>query len=411
MTTNVLRAQRAKLITDARAIVNSAAADMTGDQNAEFDRMIADADKLKATIDRMERADMLAAEFAVKAGMEAERNGTPHNDSVDTAKDAKALEVRLFKAMMLGAVDNLSDADRGEYTRRVRNAASVGSTTGGGFTVAPGFMAELLAAQKAFGGVRRIARVIGTETGVDMAWPTTDDTANVATIVAENTAGVVGTDLVFGSKTLKAWMYRSGYLPLSLEILQDSAFDFDTMVRDALAVRFARGQNAHFTTGDGTTQPQGVSIGGAVGRTGIAGQTLTVIFDDLMELEHSVDPAYRPGSVYMMHDASLLAIKKLKDTQARPLFVPGYTVGAPDRLLGYPIEINQQVAVMAANAKSIFFGNFGNYVVRDVMSLRVTRLNERFAENGQVAFIAFQRTDGRITSAGVPIKWYANSAT
>ena len=408
-----LRKQRADIIMKARAMVN--AADFDAERSVEVDRMFADADALQARIKQAERAEQMAVELGQEIARDADRTGTNLRDAGDARERAKAQERRLFVAYALGDLSRLSSEDTEVLAKRMRvapqAAGSIGTNTAGGYTVSPDFMRELLIAQKAWDGVRQVARVVGTDTGVDLPWPTMDDTANVATIVGENTAGAAGTDLVFGSKTLKSWTYRSGYLPISIELLQDSAFDFDTLVRDALAVRFGRGQNAHFTTGNGTSQPEGIAVGGALGKTGTTGQTTSVITDDLIDLEHSVDPAYRQGSVFMMHDSSFKVVKKLKDSQNRPLFLPGFESNAVDTILGYPVVINQDVASMAANAKSIFFGNFRNYVIRDVMELRITRLNERFAENGQVAWIAFQRTDGRLVSAASPIKWYANSGT
>jgi HK97 family phage major capsid protein len=409
-----LRAQRADILMKAKAIVNGES--YTAEDGAKVDAMFADADAIQTRIEQAERADLLTAGLDSEIARVADATGFRPSVVVNAAAEAKALEKRLFLSFALGNPAMLSDADRAIMAARERAAIQAAGTTAtpasGGYTIAPDFMAEMLIAQAAYGGMRAVSRSVPTTTGVDMPWPTMDDTANVATIVGENTAGVAGTDLAFGSKTLKAWMYRSGYLAIPLELLQDSAFDFDTLVRDALAERFARGQNAHFTTGNGTTQPQGISIGGALGKTGTTGQVTTVIPDDLIDLEHSVDPAYRKGARFMMHDTTVKAIRKLKDLEDRPLFMPSYANGGgADTILGYPNETNQAVAVMAASAKSIFFGNFRNYVIRDVMAMRMTRLNERFAENGQVAFIAFQRTDGRLVSAAAPLKWYANPAS
>lgn len=400
-----LRGDRGKLIINARELLNKD--DCTPEQMAEADRMMAEADGLMNRIEGIEKADKLAADLAETQAETAAERGIPQGQVQQEAET----ERRRFLAYVTGDSSKLTDEDRRVMARRIQAAGSVGTPGSGGYTVAPDFMRDLLVAQKAFGGMRAAGREIRTDTGVDLPWPTTDDTANVATIVAENTPGAAGTDLGFGSKTLKSWTYRSGYLPISIELLQDSAFDFDTLIRDALAGRFARGQNAHFTSGNGTTQPEGIITGAALGRTGVAGQTTAITTDDLIELEHSVDPAYRQGSSFMMHDTSFKVVKKLKDAQNRPLFLPGFTVGAADTILGYPTRINQDMPVMAANAKSMLFGNLSNYIIRDVLGLRVTRLNERFAENGQIAFIAFQRTDGRLVSAATPVRWYANSAT
>jgi HK97 family phage major capsid protein len=126
-----------------------------------------------------------------------------------------------------------------------------------------------------------------------------------------------------------------------------------------------------------------------------------VIYDDLVDLEHSVDPAYRgmPGVGFMMHDSSLKVVRKIKDSNSRPIFVPGYEQGnpggAPDRLLNRPIFINQDIATMAANAKSILFGALKKYRIRDVMDLTLFRMTDSaFTLNGQVGFVAFMRSGG-----------------
>jgi HK97 family phage major capsid protein len=418
MRPNELRAERARIATNAQAVYTAIAAP-TAEDNATFDAALAEVDRLQAQIERAERAETLTAELAVQQRQTADEQ----HISADQVADNVRREKRLLVAWLTGNRAGLSAADaealtrRGELGRGFENAGAIGTAGAGGYTVAPDFMRELLIAEKAFGGMRAAARVLSTDTGVDLPWPTMDDTANVATIVGENTAGAAGTDLAFGSKTLKCWTYRSGYLPISIELLQDSAFDFDSLIRNALAIRFARGQNAHFTGGNGTTQPQGIALAAsaAVGKQGIAGQTVTVITDDLVDLEHSIDPAYRPGSIFMMHDTTVQALRKMKDSTGRPLWQvqddPAMAGTAGATINGYRYVVNQDMPVMAASALSIAFGNFQNYIIRDVLGLRVTRLNERFAENGQIAFIAFQRTDGRLVSAGAPLKFYKNSAT
>lgn len=417
MTTRELRAKRAKLITDAQAM--TADSNFTAEIGAQVDSMLAEADALEARIRQAERIEDLAADLGTEIERRADATGTRLSTAADNIAQARDLERRLFQAYALNDPGRLSDADRAILAtrrndfQRVQAAGGVGTNSAGGYTVAPDFMAELAVAMKAYGGVRQAARVIPTSTGVDMPWPTMDDTANAASIVAENTAGAAGTDLSFGSVTMKAWTYRSGYLPLSIELIQDSAFDFDSLVRDALALRFARGQNAHFSTGNGTSAPQGITVGASTGVTAAngGGFTTSVSPDHLIDLEHSVDPLYRAGAAFMMNDASVKVLRKLKDAENRPFFMPGYESRSADTILGYPVIVNQDMPTMAANAKSIAFGNFGNYMIRDVMTLAITRLNELFAHNGQVAFIAFMRTDGRIVSGGAPIKLFVNAAS
>jgi HK97 family phage major capsid protein len=132
---------------------------------------------------------------------------------------------------------------------------------------------------------------------------------------------------------------------------------------------------------------------------------------------HSVDPAYRAlgNCGFMMHDSSLKIIRKLKDSQGRPVFLPGYDglgKSMPDTLLGYPVVINQDIAVMAANAKSILFGDFSFYKIRDAMDMQMFRFDDSaYIKLGQIGFLAWMRSGGNFVDVGGAVKYYQNSAT
>jgi HK97 family phage major capsid protein len=142
-----------------------------------------------------------------------------------------------------------------------------------------------------------------------------------------------------------------------------------------------------------------------------------VTYDSLVDLQHSVDPAYRDlgNCRFMMNDDSVKVVKKIKDTQGRPIFLPGYDPannGKLDTLLGHAIQVNQSVAVMAANAKSILFGDFQNYVIRDALDIQMMRFTDSaYATKGQVGFLAMMRSGGNLMDVGGSIKAYRNSAT
>jgi HK97 family phage major capsid protein len=200
-------------------------------------------------------------------------------------------------------------------------------------------------------------------------------------------------------------------------MLQDSAFDIESWLSRALAMRLGRAINAHFTNGSGGgTQPEGVITGAqSYGTTATgAGNVTGVTYDNLVNLIHSVDPSYRDNAEWMFHDSTLRAIKQLKDGQQRPLWQQDMALGERPTILGYPYVINQDVPVMAASAKSILFGDFSYYLIRDVQDIRLLRLDERYADFLQTGFLAFLRTDGLLANAGgtnSPVKYYANSAT
>lgn len=290
---------------------------------------------------------------------------------------------------------------------------SIGTNSAGGFTVPPGFLQKLTDALKAYGGMLQVANVINTSSGQPLQWPTADDTGNVGAILAENT-GAPTQDVTFGTKTLSAYMYTSKMVKVSYQLLNDSAFDLGAWLPTKFAQRIGRAINTHFTNGTGGgVQPVGLIPNLVVGKVGLTGQTLTVQYDDLVDLIHSIDPAYREGGVgrFMMADSSLKAVRKLKDTQGRPLWEPSLQQGTPSSLLGYPLIINQDMPVMAANAKSVAFGDFNAaYVIREVQGIQVKRFDERFADALQVGFLSFARYDGQVDDLNAA-KLYQNSAT
>jgi HK97 family phage major capsid protein len=265
---------------------------------------------------------------------------------------------------------------------------------------------------KFYGAMRQVSEVITTATGATLPWPTNDDTANVGAILSENTQ-VTEQDVTLGQQDIGAYMYTSKLVRVSLQLLQDSVLDFETWLARKLGERIGRIQNTHFTTGTGTAQPEGVQTNATIGKTGASGQTTSVTYDDLVDLVHSVDPAYRnSGRVqFMMADSTLGAVRKLKDSQNRPLWEPSVQVGVPDRVLGYSYIVNQDMPAMAASAKSILFGDFfAGYLIRDVQDIQTLRLSERYADYLQLGFLAFARADGTPQDTAA-IRAYRNAAS
>jgi HK97 family phage major capsid protein len=259
--------------------------------------------------------------------------------------------------------------------------------------------------------MREVAEIMSTASGHALNFPTSDGTGEVGEIVGENVAASAG-DVTFGTVPLSTFKYSSKKIALPVELIQDSVIDIIAFVVARLAERIARIQNQHFTVGTGTTQPDGVIPKAGTGKTGTTGQTLTVIYDDLVDLKHSVNRAYRAKGRYMMNDLSVAIVSKLKDTTGRPIWVPSVDVAAPDTLLGFPVVINDDVAVMAASAKSIAFGDFSRYIIRDVAnSTSLRRFDDSaFALNGQVGFCGWTRSGGNLVEPAA-VKVYINSAT
>lgn len=420
-----LKDQRAEVVTQMRALHETAEKEERGfttDEDSKWTAMDADLQRLD---DRIKRAEKLegASRVVPTQLRAADKLIGKHGDIGQLDEDRQKAESEyrtVFDKFIRHGNQELSAEERQIMTGRrdtskEARAFSQGTSNTGGYTVPQDFRDQLEIALKAYGGMMQVADIMRTDTGATLPMPSFNYTSVLATIVGENTAGSTDSSTPFGVANLGAFTYRTPILPVSYEFLQDSAFG-EGFIIDALAGSIARALNAHATTGTGTGQPRGIVTDAVSGKVGTTGQTVSVIFDDLIDLVHSIDPAYRAqGCKMMMHDSSLKVARKLKDTQNRPIFLPGYDglAGAmSDQLLGYDISINQDMPVMAANAKSILFGRFDKYKLRMVKDITIMRLVERYADNLQVAFLLFARADGRLLDAGTnPVKYYQNSAT
>ena len=279
--------------------------------------------------------------------------------------------------------------------------------TAGGYTVAPEFVAMLEKAMLAYNGLREVASVMRTSTGAPMPWPTINDTGNSGERIDENTAVAVTPDPSVGSVTFNAYKYSSKLIPVAEELLNDSAFNLAAEIFPMLGERIGRVQAVDFTTGTGSGQPDGVITRASEG-VDAAGTSLTI--NDLLNLIRSVDVAYRngPSVGFMCHDTILGKLLQLVDLQGLPYLLQNYREGERVvTLQGFPFYINQAMdSTMANTKKTVLFGDFSKYKIRDVGTIRLKRLDERYAEKDQVGFVAFLRSDGRTLNAGTnPFKY------
>lgn len=274
----------------------------------------------------------------------------------------------------------------------------VGTNADGGFTVPQGFLNELERTMLAFNGPRQVSRILRTDTGNQMEVPTVDDTGNTGVLLAEQASIGSSVDPTFAQVLLDAYKYSSKAILVSSELLTDSAFNMGQLVPSLLGERLGRIQAAQFTTGTGSSQPQGVVTGSAAGKTAASATAITG--DEIIDLIHSVDPSYRvgPSVGFMFHDGILKAIRKLKTTDLQYIWQPGFQANSPDMILGYPYTINQNMqATIATATKTMLFGDFSKFIIRDVATVQLYRLEERYRDVDQTGFIAFMRSDSVVT--------------
>lgn len=403
MSMQALREQRDAKAKQLHELVNKEKWDAATDQ-AVYDQTLAEIDDIDGRIARITAANERAA-----------RNALDHSvlDAADrSVRDNGSAASALFAKWLRGGDRAIRDED----WPVLLNTMSTTAPAEGGYTVATDIATAVLDALKEFGGMRSVATVIRTAQGNPMQFPTSDGTTEEGEIVAEN-ATATDQDIGFGTIGLPVHKYSSKVVTVPVELLQDSSIDIASFVIARLSNRLGRITNKHFTIGTGVAQPNGMITAAGVGKVGTTGQAVIVTYDDLVDLQHSVDPAYRsPSAGFMMADSTVKVIRKIKDGQQRPIFVPGYEFGAPggvpDSILGSPLSINQSIAAMAANAKSIAFGDFSKYTIRDAMVVEVQRFTDSaYAKKGQVGFLAWLRSGGNLTDVGGAVKVYQNSAT
>lgn len=100
--------------------------------------------------------------------------------------------------------------------------------------------------------------------------------------------------------------------------------------------------------------------------------------------------------MWVLNDSTIKAIRKLKDSNGQYLWQPSLTAGTPDTILGRPVRTSAYMPAIAASAKTIAFGDFSYYWIADRQGRSFKRLNELYAANGQVGFLASQRVDGKL---------------
>lgn len=284
----------------------------------------------------------------------------------------------------------------------IARAAGVGIGASGGYVVPVEFADKVTETMKSFSAVRRLAEVTTTTTGGDLWWPTVNDTDHAGALLAENTLADEQ-DIEFGQNVLRAFAYTSLRVKVSHALAQDTGFDLEALLARALGRRIGRAQNPHFTTGNGSSQPEGFVSSGRIGATTAA--ATAILYDELVDLEHSVDADYREdpdACAWQFHDNVWKYIKKIRDDADRPIWTPPTATGERPRLLGYPVAVNNAMAsTIAADAVTVAFGNWrAGYAIRDVLEgFTLARLTQVYADSFQLGYVGFARSDGLVQDA------------
>jgi HK97 family phage major capsid protein len=394
MTLRELQEKRERLVAAARERLDQINANTDESRAAELetqhDAAMAELDGLDRQIAREER--VAAAERSLEERRSRQRPHEPngeHRADDDqgeiTYRDAFYAYVRAQGQEAMLSPEQRSVLARGYHrlSAEEQRAQTAGTTTAGGYTVPTELQAEIIRAMKMFGPMYdpTITRELVTTGGYPMPFPTVDDTANTA---AATTEGVTLTDdgsgdVVFGQKSLGAYAYATPWIRVSKELADDSLLAMEALLGDLLGERLGRLANQRLTTGTGSSQPNGIVTASTVGVTAVSTSLFT--YDEIIDLEHSVDPAYRedPSAGFLLHDTSLKAVRKLKDGQGNYLWQAGNVQqGVPGTINGRRYFVNQAMSsTFSTGQKLILFGALKKYFVRKVGAPLVGALQDK----------------------------------
>lgn len=380
-----LREKRAKAWEAAKNFLDSKrGADglLSAEDVSTYDKMEADVVNLGKEIDRLERQAALDAELSKPVNTPLTGKPAAMTGEEKTGR-ASAEYRRSFWNVMRSKMPS----------HEIMNALQVGTDSEGGYLVPDEFERTLVEALEEQNIFRTLAHVIQTSSG-DRKIPVVASKGTASWVDEEG--AIPESDDAFSQVSIGA--YKLGtMIKVSEELLNDSVFDLEAYISREFARRIGNKEEEAFFTGDGTGKPLGVlaETGGAeIGVTAAAAAAFTA--DEVFDLFYSLKAPYRKSAIFLMNDSSVKALRKLKDSNGQYLWQPSLTAGTPDTLMGRPVYTSAFMPAMAADAKSILFGDLSYYWVADRQGRSFRRLGELFAPNGQVGFLATQRVDGKL---------------
>lgn len=381
-----LREQRAKAWADAKAFLDQKRGDdglISAEDTKVYERMEADVVNLGKEIERLERQAAIDLELS-KAINQPIRSTPSVNGEEKIGRASAEYTDAFWKAM------------RFKNSWDVQNSLTIGTNSEGGYLVPDEFERTLIEALEEENIFRSLAHVITTSSG-DRKIPVVASKGTASWLDEEE--AVPESDDAFTQVSIGA--YKLGTLiKISEELLNDSAFNLETYIAKEFARRIGAKEEEAFFVGDGEGKPTGIfheTSGGQLGATSAKANEITA--DELLDLFYSLRAPYRKKATFVMNDATVKAIRKLKDGSGQYLWQPSITAGTPDTILNRPVKTSSYVPTIAAGAKIVAFGDFGYYWVADRQGRVFQRLNELFAVTGQVGFKATQRVDGKLILA------------
>lgn len=387
MTIIELRNKRAQKLEAAKAFLESnrtADGFLTPDNDAAYTRMENEITALGNEIARMERLEAMDNQLAKPVSMPI----TEKPESVKTETETKTgLKSDAYKTAFWNATRH-----KDRVTPEMKNTLQVGTDSEGGYLVPDEFEHTLIQGLNETTVVRSLAHVFTTSSGLHKI-PVVASHGSAAWI--DEGAAYTESDEVFSQVQIDAHKVGT-IIKVSEELLNDSAFDLEGYIRSEFIRRIGDKEEEAFFTGNGTGKPTGIlnaTGGGEVGVTAASATAITA--DELIDLFYSLKAPYRKKAVWILNDSTVKAIRKLKDNTGNYLLQPALKDGEVSTILGRPYYTSVFAPEIEAGAKTVVFGDLSYYWIGDRQGISFKRLNELYATNGQVGFLASKRLDGK----------------
>lgn len=383
-----LREKRAKAWDAAKQFLDAkrgADGMLSEEDTATYDKMEQDVMNLGKEIERLERQAAIDAELSKATSTPLTGKPGAKMGKDETEKTGRA-----------------SDEYKGSFWNAMRvkapmpsvlNALQEGTDSEGGYLVPDEFERTLVEALEEENVFRTLAHVIKTSSG-DRKIPVVASKGTASWVDEEG--AYTESDDAFSQVSIGA--YKLGtMIKVSEELLADSVFDLEAYISKEFARRIGAREEESFFNGDGKGKPLGILAakdGAEVGVTAASATSITA--DEVIDLFYSLKAPYRKNAVWVLNDATVKQIRKLKDSTGQYLWQPSLVAGTPDTILGRPVKTSAFMPTAAAGAKTIAFGDFKYYWIADRQGRTFKKLSELYAANGQVGFMGTQRVDGKL---------------
>ena len=380
MNVNELRAMRAKAWESAKNFLDSHRNEngmLSLEDTKTYEEMEAKIVNLGKEIERQEKMDAMEREMAMPVNTPI--TSKPENTKMEEKKGRASDAYK--KAFWNGM--------RSKYAS-VSNVLSEGTDSEGGYLVPDEYENTLVQALEGENVIRGRSHVITTSSGTHKI-PVVASKGE-ASWIDENGAYPEDDD-TFAQVNIDAHKIGT-IIKVSEELLNDSAFNLESYFAQEFGRRIGTKEEEAFINGNGSSKPTGILTSAEVGVTAASDKAITA--DELIDLFYSLKGVYRRNAVWVLNDTTVKAIRKLKDNNGQYIWQPALKDGDHDTLLGRPILTTGAMPEIAADAKPVIFGDLSYYWIGDRQGVTFKRLNERYADMGQVGFLASKRVDGKL---------------